>query len=182
MISCARSRTASFGLRARTDGRVTQTVDARELFGKIAQAAWSKCRPRRSVRRHDQRLAHQPRDRPDHRVQSLLGIHEPGQQLLQPGELNLLKFLRDDDTFDAEKFEQAVELIITAMDISICFADFPTEAIGSTTRAYRQLGIGYANLGACSRPRRARLRLRRRPGIRGSDHLADDRCLLSPLG
>src|SRR5206468_1820397 len=41
-----------------------------------------------------------------------------------------------------------VELIITAMDISICFADFPTEAIGDTTRAYRQLGIGYANLGA----------------------------------
>ena len=38
--------------------------------------------------------------------------------------------------------------MITAMDISICFADFPTEAIGDTTRAFRQLGIGYANLGA----------------------------------
>ena len=43
---------------------------------------------------------------------------------------------------------KAVELIITAMDISICFADFPTEAIGNNTRAFRQLGIGYANLGA----------------------------------
>jgi ribonucleoside-diphosphate reductase alpha chain len=62
--------------------------------------------------------------------------------------LNLLKFLRDDHTFDADAFERAVELIITAMDISICFADFPTEAIGRTTRDYRQLGIGYANLGA----------------------------------
>ena len=62
--------------------------------------------------------------------------------------LNLMKFLRDDDTFDADLFRRAVELIITAMDISICFADFPTEAIGDTTRAYRQLGIGYANLGA----------------------------------
>jgi ribonucleoside-diphosphate reductase alpha chain len=62
--------------------------------------------------------------------------------------LNLLKFLKDDDTFDAELFAKAVELIITAMDISICFADFPTEAIGETTRDYRQLGIGYANLGA----------------------------------
>jgi ribonucleoside-diphosphate reductase alpha chain len=62
--------------------------------------------------------------------------------------LNLLKFLRENDTFDAEAFERAVELIITAMDISICFADFPTEAIGRTTRDYRQLGIGYANLGA----------------------------------
>ena len=62
--------------------------------------------------------------------------------------LNLLKFLRDDDTFDAATFQKVVELVITAMDISICFADFPTESIGVTTRDYRQLGIGYANLGA----------------------------------
>ena len=63
-------------------------------------------------------------------------------------QLNLLKFLRDDDTFDATTFAKVVELVITAMDISICFADFPTEKITETTRAYRQLGIGYANLGA----------------------------------
>jgi ribonucleotide reductase alpha subunit len=62
--------------------------------------------------------------------------------------INLLKFLRDDDTFDVEKFEKLAELIITAMDISICFADFPTAKITAVTRAYRQLGIGYANLGA----------------------------------
>ena len=43
-------------------------------------------RSRHPVRRHDQRLAHQPRDRPDHRVQPVLGVHEPGQQLLQPGQ------------------------------------------------------------------------------------------------
>src|SRR5436305_4967970 len=58
-----------------------------------------------------------------------------------------MKFLNDDNTFASDKFVKAVELIITAMDISICFADFPTEAIGVNTRAYRQLGIGYANLG-----------------------------------
>jgi ribonucleoside-diphosphate reductase alpha chain len=62
--------------------------------------------------------------------------------------INLLKFLRADDTFDVERFRQITELIITAMDISICFADFPTEKITATTRAFRQLGIGYANLGA----------------------------------
>jgi ribonucleotide reductase alpha subunit len=62
--------------------------------------------------------------------------------------LNLLKFLREDNTFDVETFEKVAELVITAMDISICFADFPTEAITQTTRDYRQLGIGYANLGA----------------------------------
>jgi ribonucleotide reductase alpha subunit len=62
--------------------------------------------------------------------------------------LNLLKFAGEDGRFDAELFVRAVELIITAMDISICFADFPTDAIGDTTRKFRQLGIGYANLGA----------------------------------
>src|SRR5690625_6596229 len=62
--------------------------------------------------------------------------------------LNLLKFLNEDGTFDTEKFKRVVELVITAMDISICFADFPTQPIGETTRPFRQLGIGYANLGA----------------------------------
>ena len=59
-----------------------------------------------------------------------------------------MKFLKADGSFDAKTFGKAAEMIITAMDISICFADFPTQAIGETTRAYRQLGIGYANLGA----------------------------------
>ena len=62
--------------------------------------------------------------------------------------INLLKFLDDSDNFDVERFERITELVITAMDISICFADFPTQKITETTRAYRQLGIGYANLGA----------------------------------
>ncbi|MPY97185.1 MAG: vitamin B12-dependent ribonucleotide reductase [Actinophytocola sp.] len=62
--------------------------------------------------------------------------------------LNLMKFVAEDGTFDAKLFAKAVEFVITAMDISICFADFPTEAIADTTRKFRQLGIGYANLGA----------------------------------
>src|SRR5215831_1045392 len=53
-----------------------------------------------------------------------------------------------EDSFDVERFERITELVITTMDISICFADFPTKKITETTRAYRQLGIGYANLGA----------------------------------
>lgn len=59
-----------------------------------------------------------------------------------------MKFLKADGSFDAKIFVKATEMIITAMDISICFADFPTEAIGDTTRKYRQLGIGFANIGA----------------------------------
>jgi ribonucleotide reductase alpha subunit len=62
--------------------------------------------------------------------------------------LNLLKFLNEDSTFDIGQFVKSVEYVITAMDISISFADFPTQKIAENTRAYRQLGIGYANLGA----------------------------------
>jgi ribonucleoside-diphosphate reductase alpha chain len=62
--------------------------------------------------------------------------------------LNLMKFLKNDGSFDVKNFVKATELIITAMDISICFADFPTESIGRTTVDYRQLGIGFANIGA----------------------------------
>jgi len=59
-----------------------------------------------------------------------------------------MKFLKNDGSFDVKNFVKATELIITAMDISICFADFPTESIGRTTVDYRQLGIGFANIGA----------------------------------
>ena len=65
--------------------------------------------------------------------------------------LKLMKFPRGDDAgnqaFDAGRFASVV-VLVTAMDISICFADFPTEKIGGTTRAVRRFGIGYANLGA----------------------------------
>ena len=59
-----------------------------------------------------------------------------------------MKFLKADGSFDVKNFVKVTELVIASMDISICFADFPTEAIGQTTRDFRQLGIGYANLGA----------------------------------
>src|SRR5258705_13625302 len=62
--------------------------------------------------------------------------------------LNMMNFRQGDGSFDVDRFVKSVEFIITAMDISISFADFPTEKIGATTGAYRQLGIGYANLGA----------------------------------
>src|SRR5215211_1231359 len=139
---------SQFGLRARTDGRVTETVGARELFGKMAQAAWECADP--GVQYDDtindwHTNPETGRITASNPCSEYMSLDNSSCNLAS---LNLLKFLRDDDTFDAEKFEQAVELIITAMDISICFADFPTEAIGETTRAYRQLGIGYANLGA----------------------------------
>ena len=62
--------------------------------------------------------------------------------------LNLLKFLGDDDTFDVEGFKAAVEVIFTAQEILVGNADYPTPGIAETSRHFRQLGLGYANLGA----------------------------------
>ncbi len=62
--------------------------------------------------------------------------------------LNLLKFLNDDGTFDVESFKAAVEVVFTAQEILVGNADYPTRKIAETTRRFRQLGLGYANLGA----------------------------------
>jgi ribonucleoside-diphosphate reductase alpha chain len=139
---------AQFGLRARTNGRIVQTVKARELFGKIAQAAWACADP---GIQYDDTINDWHTNPETGRITASNPCSEYmslDNSSCNLASLNLLKFLRDDDTFDAELFEKAVELIITAMDISICFADFPTTSIAQTTRDYRQLGIGYANLGA----------------------------------
>jgi ribonucleoside-diphosphate reductase alpha chain len=137
-----------FGLRARQTGEVIETVDAKELFGKIAQAAWACADP--GIQYDDtindwHTTPETGRITASNPCSEYMHLDNSSCNLAS---LNLLKFLKEDDTFDAPTFAKAVEFIITAMDISICFADFPTEAIGDTTRAYRQLGIGYANLGA----------------------------------
>jgi ribonucleoside-diphosphate reductase alpha chain len=62
--------------------------------------------------------------------------------------LNLLKFLDEDGSFDVDAFRHAVEIVFTAQEILVGRADYPTEKIGDNARAFRQLGLGYANLGA----------------------------------
>lgn len=137
-----------FGLRARTDGSIVDTVNARELFDKICQAAWACADP---GIQYDDTINDWHTNPETGRITASNPCSEYmslDNSSCNLASLNLLKFLKDDGSFDAKTFAKAVEFVITAMDISICFADFPTEAIGDTTRAYRQLGIGYANLGA----------------------------------
>lgn len=137
-----------FGLRARMTGEVIETVDAKKLFRKMAEAAWACADPGiqyDSTINHWHTCPESGRINASNPCSEYMHLDNSSCNLAS---LNLMKFLRDDDTFDAETFAKVVELVITAMDISICFADFPTEKIGETTRAYRQLGIGYANLGA----------------------------------
>src|SRR5690242_5434895 len=136
-----------FALKARTTDQ-TWSVKARDLFDKMTQAAWECADP--GVQYDDtindwHTCPESGRITASNPCSEYVHLDNSSCNLAS---INLLKFLRHDDTFDVEKFQRITELIITAMDISICFADFPTEKIAETTRAYRQLGIGYANLGA----------------------------------
>ena len=137
-----------FGLNARLTGETIETVDAKGLFRKIAEAAWDCADP---GLQYDDTINNWHTNPETGRITAsnpcseYLSLDNSSCNLAS---LNLLKFLKSDDTFDAEKFARMCELIITAMDISITFGEFPTEKIRDTTKAYRQLGIGYANLGA----------------------------------
>jgi ribonucleoside-diphosphate reductase alpha chain len=139
---------APFGLQARITGDVLEEVDAKQLFRKISDAAWACADP---GLQYDDTIndwhtcPETGRITASNPCSEYLHLDNSSCNLAS---LNLLKFLTDDGRFETDTFVKAVELVITAMDISICFADFPTQAIGDTTRAYRQLGIGYANLGA----------------------------------
>ena len=139
---------SKFGLRARATGEVIEDVDAKSLFRKMAEAAWACADP---GIQYDTTINDWHTNPETGRINASNPCSEYmslDNSSCNLASLNLMKFLKSDGSFDAKNFVKAVEVIITAMDISICFADFPTEAIGTTTRAYRQLGIGYANLGA----------------------------------
>src|SRR5580704_4329146 len=137
-----------FSLNARLTGETIETVDAKGLFRKIAEAAWGCADP---GLQYDDTINNWHTNPETGRITAsnpcseYLSLDNSSCNLAS---LNLLKFLKPDDTFDAGNFAKMCELIIIAMDISITFGEFPTEKIRDTTKAYRQLGIGYANLGA----------------------------------
>ncbi|MFI7384096.1 vitamin B12-dependent ribonucleotide reductase [Streptomyces sp. NPDC049813] len=141
-----------FGLTSRMTGEVIEEVDAKSLFRKMAEAAWACADP--GIQYDDtinqwHTCPESGRINGSNPCSEYMHLDNTSCNLAS---LNLMKFLKDDglghQSFDVDRFSKVVELVITAMDISICFADFPTEKIGENTRAFRQLGIGYANLGA----------------------------------
>ena len=139
---------APFDLLARLDGHVVETVSAKQLFDKMAKAAWECADP---GIQYDGTInawhttPNSGRINASNPCSEYMSLDDSSCNLAS---LNLMKFLNSDNSFDVWHFTKAVELVITAMDISVCFADFPTEPIAKTTRDFRQLGIGYANLGA----------------------------------
>ena len=138
----------SFGLTARSTGEVIETVDAKQLFRKMAEAAWACADP---GIQYDDTINEWHTNPETGRINASNPCSEYmslDNSSCNLASLNLMKFLKADGSFDVKNFVKVTELVITSMDISICFADFPTQAIGETTRNFRQLGIGYANLGA----------------------------------
>ncbi|MEV4702636.1 vitamin B12-dependent ribonucleotide reductase [Actinoplanes sp. NPDC049316] len=138
----------TFDLRGRLHGEVIETIDAKKLFRDIAQAAWECADP---GMQYDDTINDWHTNPETGRITAsnpcseYMSLDDSSCNLAS---LNLMKFLNADGGFEVQKFVKSVEFVITAMEISIAFADFPTPKIGETTRAYRQLGIGYANLGA----------------------------------
>jgi ribonucleoside-diphosphate reductase alpha chain len=135
-------------LRAVTTGQTVRTVSARDLMRQIAQATWECADPGMQFDSTINRWHTTPnagRINGSNPCSEYMSLDNSSCNLAS---LNLLKFLNDDGTFDVESFVHTASLVFTAQDILINLAEYPTEAITQTTRAYRQLGLGYSNLGA----------------------------------
>jgi len=135
-------------LREVTSGAVYRTVKARELFRQIAQATWECADPGMQFDtsiNHWHTAANTGRINGSNPCSEYMHLDDSACNLAS---LNLLKFLGDDESFDVDGFRHAVEIMFTGQEILVGRADYPTEPIADTSRRFRQLGLGYANLGA----------------------------------
>ena len=144
---------ADWHLKAVTDGHVIRTVKARDIMRQISQAAWECADPGMQFDTTINRwhtACNTGRINGSNPCSEYMHLDNSACNLAS---LNLLKFLdlsedATNDTFDVEGFKRAVEIMFTGQEILVGRADYPTAPIGETSRRFRQLGIGYANLGA----------------------------------
>jgi len=137
-----------FGLVARTTGEVLEEVSAKDLFRQIAQAAWECADP--GVQFDDTINAWNTTPASG-RIEASNPCSEHmrlANSACNLASLNLLAFVDDEGSFDVEGFSSAVDVVFLAQEILVGASDYPTEKIGETARRFRDLGIGYANLGA----------------------------------
>ena len=133
---------------ARTTGEVLETVSARSLLSQIAEAAWECADPgvqfETTINRWNT-AAETGRITASNPCSEYLHLDNSACNL---SSLNLLSFVDNDGAFDVEGFSAAVRVMTVAQEILVGPSHYPTEQIGATTRRFRQLGLGYANLGA----------------------------------
>jgi ribonucleoside-diphosphate reductase alpha chain len=135
-------------LTARTDGSVVRTVSARDLFRQISHAAWECADPGMQFDTTINEWHTAPNEGRINGSNPCSEYMHLDNSACNLASLNLMKFLNDDDSFDTESFKAAVQVLFTGQEILVGNADYPTDSIADTSRLFRQLGIGYANLGA----------------------------------
>src|SRR4051812_30306018 len=139
---------ADWNLTARTDGTVVDTVKARKLLKDIADAAWQCADPGvqyDTTINNWHTLPNTSRINASNPCSEYMSIDDSACNLAS---LNLMKFRREDGELDVEAFTHAVDVMFLAQEILVGNSSYPTEEIGRNAKAYRQLGLGYANLGA----------------------------------
>ena len=137
-----------WALVSRTSGEVIDTVSARELFSQIASAAWECADPGIQFDTTINRWHTAPnagRISASNPCSEYLHLDNSACNLAS---LNLMAFVDEGGNFDVSGFQAAVRVVITAQEILVGPSHYPTEAIGANARDFRQLGLGYANLGA----------------------------------
>jgi ribonucleoside-diphosphate reductase alpha chain len=138
----------SWDLKAVTTGKTIETVDARDLMRQFATAAWKCADPGMqfdTIINHWHTTPNAGRINGSNPCSEYMHLDNSACNLAS---LNLLKFLKDDGTFNIKEFIHTTELVFTAQEILVGYSSYPTENITKNARAYRELGIGYANLGA----------------------------------
>jgi ribonucleoside-diphosphate reductase alpha chain len=135
-------------LTARVTGESVKTLDARDLMNQISEAAWRCADPGVQYDTIINRWHTCPesgRINASNPCSEYMHVDDSACNLAS---LNLMKFRREDGSFDVEDFEHAVDVVFLAQEIVVGFSSYPTEEITANAFAFRQLGLGYANLGA----------------------------------
>jgi ribonucleoside-diphosphate reductase alpha chain len=127
---------------------VGEPVSARELMREIAQAAWRCADPGVQYDTTINRWHTSPRSGRINASNPCSEYMHVDDSACNLASLNLMKFRRPDGTLDVESFEHAVDVMLLAQEIVVGPSSYPTEEIAVNARAFRQLGLGYANLGA----------------------------------
>lgn len=139
---------ADWDLKAVRNGDPVKTVKARELFRQFAEAAWECADPGMQFDTTINNWHTTPnagRINASNPCSEYMHLDNSACNLAS---INLLKYLKDDNSFDIEAYKHTVELMFTAQEILVGYSEYPTESITKNARAYRELGLGYANLGA----------------------------------
>jgi len=139
---------ADWDLKAVTNGTTVKTVKARDIFRQFAEAAWECADPGMQFDTTVNKWHTTPnagRINGSNPCSEYMHLDNSACNLAS---INLLHYLRDDFSFAIDEFKHTVELMFTAQEILVGYSEYPTEKITKNARAYRELGIGYANLGA----------------------------------